>query len=263
MSAFEPFSVTRLSWATGYNNSSIRNTFRYLRSLVVLPDDDEEAIRLIHQSLQDFLTNVERCKDERFLVTLEHSRLAGCCARKLAEFSAHFYRHPKVKDYLKNNRSLEWIADEVIKDSKDAILNYSHPYFARHLEKSDLDEELLDALHSAFLEPKMKIYHAGRYSDWVKEFCPILFRLISTLPVSVYCRVNQEYLHYYQSMKEQHSSVLSESVICIYEYTMYYFAYISIGYFPFSGSERHNLYKFVAPIREAKCILSRRLPYDA
>lgn len=259
MSAFEPLSVTQLSWATGYDSNTIRNTFRYLRSLVVLPDGGEEAIRLIHQSLQDFLTNAERCKDGRFLVTSEHSRLAGCCVRKLAVFSAHLYRHPNVK-HLFESGDLERKIPEVIRNSKDAVLSYSHSYFARHLKKSDLDKELRDALQSTFLEPKMIIYHAGRNRGWTEEFSLILFRLISTLPVSVYCRVNQEYLHYYRSLKEQHS-FLSESVICIYEYAIYYVAYISIGKFPFR--KRQGFYQFIAPIREAKRILSKRLPYDA
>lgn len=237
-----------------YNNSSIRNAFRYLRSLVVLPDGDEEAIRLIHPSLQDFLTNAKRCKDERFLVISEHTRLAGCCARKLVECLADLHRDSQVKEWLKSKGNFEIIIE-------DAILSYSHSYFACHLEKSDLDKELLDALHGAFLEPKMKIYHAGRDPDWIKEFCLILFRLISTLPVSVYRRVNQEYLHYYCSVKEQHS-FRSGSVVCIYECAMYYVNCIYLnGHFVHYRSWEFS--KFVAPIREAKCILSKRLPYDA
>lgn len=101
MSAFKPLSISQLSWAAGYDNNTIRNTFRFLRSLVVLPSDYEEAIRLIHPSLQDFLINAEHCKDGRFFVTSEHTRLAGCCVRKLVEYYAHLYGNMKVEDYFK------------------------------------------------------------------------------------------------------------------------------------------------------------------
>ena len=48
--------------------SQISTTLRLLHSLINVPDDEDEPIRVFHKSFPDFLTDPSRCKDDRFFV---------------------------------------------------------------------------------------------------------------------------------------------------------------------------------------------------
>jgi len=48
--------------------SRISNTLRSLHSLLLVPNNEVDPIRIFHKSFPDFLTDPGRCKDERFFV---------------------------------------------------------------------------------------------------------------------------------------------------------------------------------------------------
>ena len=48
--------------------SYISNAIRSLHSLLLVPDSEVDPIRPFHKSFPDFLTDPERCKDERFFI---------------------------------------------------------------------------------------------------------------------------------------------------------------------------------------------------
>ncbi|EKM56000.1 uncharacterized protein PHACADRAFT_53122, partial [Phanerochaete carnosa HHB-10118-sp] len=58
-----------------------RTTLTHLQSVVVVPDDDNAVIRLIHPSFQDFLTDGNRCRDPGLLVSpaIQHRLIAQRC----------------------------------------------------------------------------------------------------------------------------------------------------------------------------------------
>ncbi len=64
-----PLSITDLAIFLSMLTDDVRNTLRYLHSVVVVPDDDESLpVRFFHQSFPDFVQDKERCTDETFLV---------------------------------------------------------------------------------------------------------------------------------------------------------------------------------------------------
>ena len=70
---FNPLSVKGLSELLGCGAHSIRSTIRPLHSLLLVPDDAEDPIRIFHKSFPDFLVDPDRCQDRQFLV-----EPAGC-----------------------------------------------------------------------------------------------------------------------------------------------------------------------------------------
>ena len=52
-----------------HDTSRISNTLRSLHSLLLVPDSEDDPIYPFHKSFPDFLTDPERCEDERFFVS--------------------------------------------------------------------------------------------------------------------------------------------------------------------------------------------------
>ena len=61
--------------------SHISTTLRFLHSLLNVPDDEDEPIRVFHKSFPDFLTDRTRCKDDRFFIdpTVHHENILFSC----------------------------------------------------------------------------------------------------------------------------------------------------------------------------------------
>ena len=60
-----------------------------LQCVLILPDDSNKVMRLIHPSFHDFLTNPERCSNPTFLVTpnLQHAFLAQACLNTMKKLT--------------------------------------------------------------------------------------------------------------------------------------------------------------------------------
>ena len=59
----------------------ISTTLRFVHSVLNVPDDEDEPIRVFHKSFPDFLTDRTRCKDDRFFVdpALQHEEILFSC----------------------------------------------------------------------------------------------------------------------------------------------------------------------------------------
>jgi len=78
---FNPLPIKALSELLGYDIPHIRSTIRSLHSLLLIPSEPEDPIRTFHKSFPDFLTDTDRCKDNRFLVepTVHHVEILLSC----------------------------------------------------------------------------------------------------------------------------------------------------------------------------------------
>ena len=78
---FNPLPIMALSELLGYTIPHIHSTTRSLHSLLFVPDKPEDPIRTFHKSFPDFLTDPERCKDNRFLVdpAAHHTEILFLC----------------------------------------------------------------------------------------------------------------------------------------------------------------------------------------
>ena len=80
--AFRPLSKKALSDLRNYGTSHrISNTLCSLHSLILVPKGEADPIRVFHKSFPDFLTDPERCMDERFLISpsVHHREILLSC----------------------------------------------------------------------------------------------------------------------------------------------------------------------------------------
>ena len=61
--------------------SHISNTLRSLHSLLLVPSNEMDPVRILHKSFPDFLTDSERCRDQRFFVDplVHHTDILFSC----------------------------------------------------------------------------------------------------------------------------------------------------------------------------------------
>ena len=66
---------------------NIRSTLYSLHSLLLVPETPEDPICIFHKSFPDFLTDPNRCKDEKFLVkpSIHHAEILLSCLRHMRE----------------------------------------------------------------------------------------------------------------------------------------------------------------------------------
>ena len=75
---FNPLSIRGLSDLLGCSLQYIQNTTQFLHSLLLVPGNMEEPIRIFHKSFPDFLMDPSRCEVEEFVI-----KPAGCHAEIL------------------------------------------------------------------------------------------------------------------------------------------------------------------------------------
>ena len=82
---FNPLSAKALSDLLKLSHTS--TTLRSLHSLLLIPDVQEDPIRIFHKSFPDFLTDPHRCRDEKFFVepTIHHAEVLLSCLRLMKE----------------------------------------------------------------------------------------------------------------------------------------------------------------------------------
>ena len=84
---FDPLSMKGLSELMGCSTQRIHSTVRSLHSLLLIPENTEDPIRIFHKSFPDFLTSSDRCQDEQLLVqpTNHHAKILLACLRLMEE----------------------------------------------------------------------------------------------------------------------------------------------------------------------------------
>ena len=124
-----PLSARALSDLLGMPN--ISTTLHTLHSLILVPEDPEDPICIFHKSFPDFLTDSNRCKNDKFLVKspIHHTEILLSCLRLMKK---------KLKKNICNLDDYA-ILDEV-KDlparKKDCIgnaLGYACQFWTKHL----------------------------------------------------------------------------------------------------------------------------------
>ena len=126
---------------------TVQRTLRRLHSVLVVPADDRDLIRIIHPSFPDFLVDPSRCVDTRFLVIedLQHNLLANHCLRTINDFLKR--NICELEDTSALNSS---IADLEIRVTRNLPpqLQYACRYWPAHLCEARLDKDLLALLHT-------------------------------------------------------------------------------------------------------------------
>jgi NACHT domain len=81
--AFDPLSRASLAWILGTSPERIWTILSRLHAVLIVPDSDEEPIRICHKSFADFLIDHRRCMDEKYLINgpSHHLDFGICCLK--------------------------------------------------------------------------------------------------------------------------------------------------------------------------------------
>ena len=141
--------------------SRISNTLRSLHSLLLVPDNDVDPVRVFHKSFPDFLTDPGRCKDARFFIdpSVRHVDILFSCLSLMEE---------KLK---KNICDLDDYA--ILSEVKDlparkeacigGALEYACRFWTKHLAKIPGNGVNVERVHGAIDE-----FFATRLLFWIE-----------------------------------------------------------------------------------------------
>ena len=140
---FNPLPMEALS--TLLKTSDISTTLRPLHSLILVPDNKADPIRVFHKSFPDFLMDQGRCKDERFFIdpSVHHQDILFYCLTLMEEKLKR--NICELDDYV----VLTEVADLSVRKKKyigDA-LEYSCQFWAKHLAKVPSDDHNIEKIH--------------------------------------------------------------------------------------------------------------------
>ena len=139
--AFNPLSRKELSTILGTPTSLISTTLRHLHSVVLVPADEFEEIRVFHKSFPDFLQDSKRCIDLRFHIdpTTYHSDMVLGCLELVKKLK----RNPcSLPPYAMNQDTPD--LSQLLDDRLGGAVRYACRYWARHLELSPRSGDHVD-----------------------------------------------------------------------------------------------------------------------
>ncbi len=147
-----PLDVISLSHLAAITPDAVDKALHGLHSILDIPDNAHDPIRLHHASFQDFIVDIRRCDDMRFAVDapLQHKNLAESCLRLMAE-----HLRQDICDLRGPSVRVSQIDSRVIEQRLPLSLQYACCYWASHIQQSegrftDLDG-LLAFLHDHLL----------------------------------------------------------------------------------------------------------------
>jgi hypothetical protein len=154
---------------TDFSLGSIRATLAHLHSLVIVPEDDDHVIRLLHPSFFDFLTNRDRCLNPKLVVdtTVQHTLLAHACLGAMKDLRRNICK-------IESPTMLNSEVDDLPARIRQYILphlQYACRHWASHLTNAMISGLLLDLLSEFCSEGLLR---------WV-EVCSLLGNLRNTL----------------------------------------------------------------------------------
>jgi hypothetical protein len=131
--AFIPLSRKELSRILCIPTSTIRTTLRHLHSVILVPDDETEEIRVFHKSFPDFLQDGKRCADHRFHIDLavHHSEMVLRCLELVKKLE----RNPCSLPPFTMNQDVRNLP-QLLEDTLGGAVRYACSYWVRHLRLS-------------------------------------------------------------------------------------------------------------------------------
>lgn len=179
----ELFSTYKLEQLMELKSGTVRRVLLRLHAVVVVPDNDEDDIRLIHPSIHDFLTDASRCTDGRFYMNKAagHSHITRCCFQAITKFAESM----EVRSVLQapTRRKLKSL-EESLYEKKHSAVKYSDRYWDDHFNASDLDDEVMVELES-FITHQHKSLLISNPNNATYKAAYRLLDTIKKLPVSM------------------------------------------------------------------------------
>ncbi|KAJ7486578.1 hypothetical protein FB451DRAFT_1391487 [Mycena latifolia] len=123
----------------------IRETLWDLHSVIIVPDDSLEVIRLLHPSFFDFITNSDRCARPEFVVKFEeqHTLLALCCLQAMTGLTRDICQ---VGDPSRLNTEVPDIPARIAMHIPPHV-QYACRHWAYHFTQGMLSDDVLGLLN--------------------------------------------------------------------------------------------------------------------
>ena len=131
--AFNPLARRELATILGTSTSLISATLRHLHSVMLVPADETEKIRVYHKSFPDFLQDRGRCTDPRFHVDLEvhHGEMALGCLQLVKRLK----KNPCSLPPFTMNQDVRNLS-HLLEKKLGGGVRYACSHWARHLKHS-------------------------------------------------------------------------------------------------------------------------------
>ena len=136
--AFNPLSRRQVAEILDIKPSLIMATLRHLHSVLLVPHEDSEEIRIFHKSFPDFLQDPDRCSDSKFFISspVYHAGMALGCLELLKKLK----RDPCDLPDFAMNRDIPDIPD-LLEDKIGGATRYACAYWAIHIRSSPIDND--------------------------------------------------------------------------------------------------------------------------
>jgi hypothetical protein len=160
-----PLSSSALETLLNLRGGTVRETLIHLHSVIIVPEDDIQVIRLLHPSFFDFITNPTRCRNPNFIINsmTQHTLLARACLTTMKELKRDIcgIRNPSIL-----NNEVKDLRTRLVRHIPPQ-LRYACRHWAFHLEHAMVSDLLLDAI---------KVFSSKYLLYWV-EVCGLLGEL--------------------------------------------------------------------------------------
>ena len=135
----DPLSLRPLASLLHMEINDVKGALTHLQSIIFL-SRPENAPRIYHKSFPDFITDVKRCSNGRFYVSIgkQHSHIARNCFRIMDEQLCTNICDLKFPDKYLDNDKIQHLVDGRISSE----LQYACVHWATHLFGADNDDKL-------------------------------------------------------------------------------------------------------------------------
>ena len=139
---FNPLSIKDLSGLLGSGTQHIKYAIRSLHSLLRVPENTEDPIRIFHKLFPDFLMDPHRCKDTRFFIEPagHHVEILLACLRLMGE---------RLKRNICDLDDYATVSE--VKDRKAHIgnaLEYACRFWTKHLLETPSETPLIEEVQN-------------------------------------------------------------------------------------------------------------------
>ena len=147
--AFNPLSRRELSKILGISTALVSTTLRHLHSIILIPADEDEEIRVFHKSFPDFLQDNGRCTDPRFYInpTEYHGSMVLSCLELVSKLKRNACSLPPFA-MNQDTHNLPQLLENVL----GGAIQYACRYWARHLELSPKSGNYIDQVTVSIIE---------------------------------------------------------------------------------------------------------------
>ncbi|TDL19736.1 hypothetical protein BD410DRAFT_403326 [Rickenella mellea] len=137
----DPLSPLALARLLGLQPTGVRQTLLHLHSVIIVPEDDPKAIRLLHPSFFDFITSSTRCPNPNFFVNAQtqHTVIACACLETMKALKRDIC---DIKDPSLLNSEIHDLPTRIATHIP-THLQYACHHWAYHLASSTISDPLL------------------------------------------------------------------------------------------------------------------------